>query len=1514
MIYKGKGLAALLISVSLVLSSWVNVNASDEGEADAQTVVAETEEIAAVDDVTEYNNPVSNPDNAEESEGFAEADTEDIVMELDLSSDGTEDAEMEDTEADEVEEEAENVEKADPEAAFEKLAAEKDLMAVINLIDSCPVYSDADISSNIITHIPIGNTVFARGVKIMDGTLIYYVEYDLAEGAGLGYIQSDYLAFSDEDWIKWLDEYFSDEYSLQSDMCLTSDGYADVLQFPAGYQAALNNLKKSHPKWVFVPLKTGVDFSVAVDNEMGDKSWINKTDDFRAKGYVGADAPQSGWAYATRKGVEYYMDPRNFLTESYIFQFEQLTYNSSYQKYDVLKSLLSTTFMSGQLPDDKTKNFTDVFWEIGTTKKVSPLHLAARVYQEQGKGKSQLISGTYSGYEGYYNYFNVQANGSNPVLKGLKYAKEQGWNSAYKSLNGGAEAISKYYIKRGQDTVYLQKYNVNPQAYNPMYNHQYMQAITAAASESTKVKKSYSETGVINSPFVFKIPVFENMPGFKLNKSKVTINVGETYTLTGSVNGTAVDSGKITWATSDKNVATVQNGVITAIAPGDVTISATYDKVTYPCIVTVKYPLERIELDVTGDTMRRPDTVVENTTGLSESDKTANHDSLQLNVSYYPVNTTDVKACTYSSSNTKVAKVDANGIIKAVGSGTAVITVKAKANSQITATCTVEVIAPIYKIELTDPASNNELLAGQSRTLSLEYWPKDTTSDVSVTWSSSVPQAATISNGTVCGIKEGSTTIGVKLYRYSVSYKMQIKPCYLNVMNSDNTKYLEKKLSFGAEIWDYLPDAGLLNMAEGNTFIGWYTGENGTGFAITDDFVITEKSLTVYPYFEPDGKGFYVAPVGDYVYTGAAIKPEVKVYDGLQYSEGNELKELELNKDYTVSYSNNKSVNKEGSKNIPTITVKGKGNYSGTEKVFFNILSKDINDPDMESGDFEVTYTGKTIKTAPTITRNGTKLVKDRDVKFTYPQTGTGAYLRTGSYPVVITGTGGYSGTRIVYETITPNINIASSTVSVSKISNQAYTGTEIEPAITLTYKKQPLIASPDGTSGDYSVRYVNNKEIGTASIVISAVSGSGFYGSRTMTFKITGTAISQAKIYGVTMKTFSSDEEDVKQQFASEIIDGQAYVMHKDRVLVPSTDGINGDYTISYKNTEKAGTATVTITGINGYTGTIKKNYKIQAYNIAGDLSENLGRISMSYHTLDNPEVEIGIESLDEIICQYVQGGAGPQITLYDTQNGERRILGSSDFKVTFGNFSNISTAELADKKRPTITVSGKGNYTGKITGVCTLQKSDFDESRIAMTAGDGVYRASKNAYKITPTLIDINGKKLKLKTDYNNTKYYYAKFPDGNNEYEVSQYKTDKIVRYIGDEVGTLDMPDAGTVIKVSVMGCGRYDEQELATTYKIAKASLKSAKVKVNSKEYYNGRPVTIDPSDITSVKVGKEELIYGEDYYIDENSYLNNINKGKATVYIRALPDSNYGDSIKITYSIVSKTIAWWKNLI
>ena len=125
------------------------------------------------------------------------------------------------------------------------------------------------------------------------------------------------------------------------------------------------------------------------------------------------------------------------------------------------------------------------------------------------------ISGTYPGYEHYYNYFNVGASGSTNeevIRNGLNYAKDHDWHGAYYSILGGAEVISASYIRKGQDTLYLQKFNVSPTASNPVYTHQYMQNISAPTSEALSMKKLYESAGALENTFVFKIPVYENMP------------------------------------------------------------------------------------------------------------------------------------------------------------------------------------------------------------------------------------------------------------------------------------------------------------------------------------------------------------------------------------------------------------------------------------------------------------------------------------------------------------------------------------------------------------------------------------------------------------------------------------------------------------------------------------------------------------------------------------------------------------------------------------------------------------------------------------------------------------------------------------------------------------------------------------------------------------------------------------------------------------------------------------------
>ena len=80
------------------------------------------------------------------------------------------------------------------------------------------------------------------------------------------------------------------------------------------------------------------------------------------------------------------------------------------------------------------------------------------------------------------------------------------------SILKGSDFISANYIKKGQDTLYLQKFNVNPNgAYKP-FTHQYMQNITAPTTEARSIRRLYESANSLDSTFVFKIPVFENMP------------------------------------------------------------------------------------------------------------------------------------------------------------------------------------------------------------------------------------------------------------------------------------------------------------------------------------------------------------------------------------------------------------------------------------------------------------------------------------------------------------------------------------------------------------------------------------------------------------------------------------------------------------------------------------------------------------------------------------------------------------------------------------------------------------------------------------------------------------------------------------------------------------------------------------------------------------------------------------------------------------------------------------------
>ena len=433
-----------------------------------------------------------------------------------------------------------------------------------------------------------------------DGDTWYPVKYS----GGQGFVRSDFIKFPVQ---YQRDEAFENALNQQG--------------FPESYKDGLRSLHAEFPSWRFEGFKTNLDWNSVLDGEMeGTGSLVDKnaisswksTDagkyDWNSGTWPGFDGPT--WVGASRPLTAYYMDPRNFLDESYIFQFLLHSYNPEEQTRDGLSMVLKGSFMEGKGSADKAEgvqsssggteqnaggavvaapgteeaggsssssgnengvvsavgpggnlstsenegsssedsgngnrsgiDYVDILMKAAEQTRQNPYVLAAMILQEQGKG----TSGSVSGASGFYNYFNVgayAANGMGAVERGLWYAKQSGsfgrpWNSVEKSIVGGAVFFAENYLKAGQNTLYLKKWNV--QGTN-LYKHQYMTNVQGAAEEGAKLSKAYTAE-MKNKALVFSIPIYENMPQ---DKAPIPTGTGSpnNYLSSLSINGFNLD-------------------------------------------------------------------------------------------------------------------------------------------------------------------------------------------------------------------------------------------------------------------------------------------------------------------------------------------------------------------------------------------------------------------------------------------------------------------------------------------------------------------------------------------------------------------------------------------------------------------------------------------------------------------------------------------------------------------------------------------------------------------------------------------------------------------------------------------------------------------------------------------------------------------------------------------------------------------------------------------------------------
>lgn len=316
-----------------------------------------------------------------------------------------------------------------------------------------------------------------------------------------------------------------------------------IEEFPESYQAYLKALKAQHPNWNFEAYYTGITWNELVVNEInhGHNRIISSAESLWR---CSCGNVESGYACASESIIKYYMDPRNFIkNDILIFQFLEMTYNSSVQNKAGVESILKNTFMKAEVEIEGkgTLSYADIIMEAAKQSNMSPYSIATKIIQEVGSTGSESVSGTYAGYEGYYNFFNYGANDEGyAVTNGLEYAKSKNWNNQYVAIVEGAKLLANDYTSAGQNTAYFYKWDVVGTSIvgtnttctvssDYLFSHQYMTNVQDPSSQTSRLYNTYLSNDILDANLNFIIPVYNDMPDLNKLPTTLTQEDGELY-------------------------------------------------------------------------------------------------------------------------------------------------------------------------------------------------------------------------------------------------------------------------------------------------------------------------------------------------------------------------------------------------------------------------------------------------------------------------------------------------------------------------------------------------------------------------------------------------------------------------------------------------------------------------------------------------------------------------------------------------------------------------------------------------------------------------------------------------------------------------------------------------------------------------------------------------------------------------------------------------------------------------
>ena len=589
--------------------------------------------------------------------------------------------------------------------------------------------------------------------------------------------------------------------------------------FPENIKPYIEELKEKYPNWEFKALYTNLDWKYVIDKEnifgknLVPKSYSDSWKNTKEGQYnVEVDA---GWVDASRQAVEFAMDPRNFLNPKRVFQFEELSFDSKTNNKTGIEKILYGTEFYNKIVEYKTssgstvtmdKKYSDLILTAGQTSKVSVYHLASRIKQEVGPFLSHSsISGTVSGFEGLYNFYNIGATSSSEpmgaIKNGLQYAKDgKGasqttknkylipWNTKERAITGGGIFIGSSYINLGQNTIYLQKFHVYDNEGGELFWHQYMTNVLAPYSESSLIYNGYVNSGLVDNSLSFVIPIYNNMPEYPANNPN--INTFD-FTTDNTKVYANISSGTLNLRTGPST----NYDVITSVSPNEVMTRIAKGKQKGELWDKVKLENGIVGYVFQNYVKELPQTQISKI-NLSVSKNEINKgETIKLNVEILPEEAKNNKVV-YSTNNSKVATVDQNGNILGVGSGEATITVKSAENS-VSNSVKIKVYSPVTGIEL----DKKELILqiGDKYKITPIIFPEDA-SNKAVKYESLNSNIASIDNdGNISALQEGIAKI--RITTLDQNKQIELPVTVIKKITEDELSFTNNLQVSGNEIW-----------------------------------------------------------------------------------------------------------------------------------------------------------------------------------------------------------------------------------------------------------------------------------------------------------------------------------------------------------------------------------------------------------------------------------------------------------------------------------------------------------------------------------------------------------------------------------------------------------------------------------------------------------------------------------------------------------------------------------------